>query len=330
MKLKSFIDLFCGIGGFRLALESCGLKCVFSSEIDKDACDTYEKNFGHRPSGDIKAIRAQDIPKHNVLCGGFPCQSFSIAGDGKGFDDAGKGALFFEIVRIAEHHMPEVVFLENVKNLESHDKGRTIKVISEELNRIGYGMFSKVIWAGGFGVPTQRDRVYLVCFRKDLGIKKFRFPKPAGMPSSLADIVLPDSETSKYLYDGDDFTLYGDVGSDPLFDGCVPQRPVRIGEIRGMGSHQGYRIYSVRGHAITLSHCGGGVFADTGAYLINGKVRKLAPRECARIMGFPDSFVIHDNDRASWSQLGNSVAVPVVKAVCERIIEAVAGVGVQD
>ena len=186
---KKFIDLFCGLGGFRLALESYGAKCVFSSDIDKHVSETYRDNFGDYPLSDITKVDERDIPKHDILCAGFPCQAFSISGKQKGFEDT-RGTLFREVVRIAKYHQPELLLLENVKNLEKHDNGRTFKVIKENIENIGYNMYSKVINASRYGVPQSRERIYMVCIRKDVDNKNYKFPLPINKERCVKDILI--------------------------------------------------------------------------------------------------------------------------------------------
>ncbi len=312
-----FIDLFAGIGGFRLALESFGLKCVYSSEWDSFAQETYEANFGEAPDGDITKVKEENIPQHNILCAGFPCQAFSISGKQRGFEDT-RGTLFFDIARVVKRHKPEILFLENVRNFEKHNKGKTLKVVLKTLDNIGYNIFYKVLNASFYGAPTSRQRIYFLCFRKDFGVRDFSFPKPTNKTVSLKSFLDDDTQTKKYIIDRKDIRFQIATVSRSLF-GSYPMKPIRIGTINNGG--QGERIYSSLGHAITLSAYGGGAASKTGAYLVNGKVRKLSPRECARVMGFPDSFKIHDNDNQAYKQFGNSVAVPVLKAIFNQVVE---------
>ena len=316
-KLK-FIDLFAGIGGFRLALDSLGMECVFSSEWDKFAQETYQANFGHLPEGDITVIPAKSIPPHDVICGGFPCQAFSISGKQKGFGDA-RGTLFFDILRIARQHKPRLLILENVENFARHDGGRTLETVVEMLKKAGYSVYFEVLNASHFGVPTARKRIFFVAFRKDLKISSFEFPKSYGEPVSLRGFLEDDRLTEKYVIRRTDIVLKPkQVGPDVF--GNYPQTPIQIGIINKGG--QGERIYHDLGHAVTLSAYGGGAASKTGAYLVNGKIRKLSPRECARIMGFPEDFVIPVSDSQAFKQFGNSVAVPVVAAVAKAALTA--------
>lgn len=197
MKKFKFIDLFCGIGGFHQAMKSIGGECVFASDIDPDCRKTYEQNYGLKPAGDIKKIKAKDIPAHDMLCGGFPCQAFSKAGKRLGFEDETKGTLFFDICRILKYHKPKYVLLENVRNLASHDKGNTWKVIHDQLDALGYNLPSNpVIFSPHyFGIPQHRERVYIMCVRKDIGsIKPFSFDKKNAKSCSIDSILQKDCD----------------------------------------------------------------------------------------------------------------------------------------
>lgn len=312
----TFIDLFAGIGGFRIALESFGLKCVYSSEWDRHAQITYRENFGEVPEGDITRVNAEDIPKHNVLCAGFPCQAFSVSGKQRGFADT-RGNLFFEIARVAAYHKPEVLFLENVSNFARHDKGRTLRLIEETLDGLDYRVFGHVLNASHYGVPQSRRRIYLVCFIRDLGVMEFPLPRPRHEPVKLRDFLEDDERTERYVVTRRETKLSRPPPEPDIFE-HYPQKPIRVGTIGNAG--QGERIYSDLGHAITLSAYGGGIASKTGAYLVNGKVRKLSPRECARIMGFPDTFKIPVTDAQAYKQFGNSVVIPVLRAIFSEIV----------
>ena len=306
-----FIDLFAGIGGFRIALEKFGAKCVFSSEYDKYAQITYETNFGEKPSGDITLIDEKDIPKHDILCAGFPCQPFSISGNQKGFEDS-RGTLFFEIARIAQHHRPRILFLENVANLKRHSDGETIARMVQILEEMEYRVFYEILNASDYGVPQARKRIYFLAFRNDLLVDDFKFPPAANVDVALEDVLLSDDQTLDYIIDRDDIT-FKDIKITKRAN-----KPIRIGTINKGG--QGDRIYSPKGHAITLSAYGGGSGAKTGAYLINGVVRKLAPKECLSVLGFPNNYIIPVSDSQAWKQCGNSVAVPVLINIIEKVI----------
>lgn len=307
-----FIDLFAGIGGFRIALERNGAKCVFSSEWDKSAQVTYKENFGDLPVGDITKIHESEIPKHDVLCAGFPCQAFSISGKQRGFKDA-RGTLFFDIARIAKRRQPKVLFLENVKNLVKHYHGNTLKIILRILDEIGYDPFYKILVASHYGVPQARERIYIVGFRKDLGISYFNFPKLPCKKVYVKDILEDDEKTKDHIINRTDVKFWKRDESPRL-------KPIQIGQINNGG--QGERIYSINGHAITLSAYGGGAAGKTGAYLINRKIRRLSPRECARVQGYPEWFKIPVTKSQAYKQFGNSVAVPVVEAIFKQILNA--------
>lgn len=317
MKIKDmkFIDLFAGIGGFRQALEFYGAECVFSSEKDRYAIETYEANYGEKPSGDITKIKNEDIPNHDILCAGFPCQPFSISGNQKGFDDD-RGIHFFEIHRIAQYHKPSILFLENVANLKRHNDSKTIELMKKMLEELGYIVNMKILNASDYNVPQSRKRIYFVCFNKEkLPIYNFEYPKPIECTTFLKDVLEEDEKTEAYRIIRDDI-----VFKDIEITECEP-KPIRIGTINKGG--QGDRIYSPLGHAITLSAEGGGSGAKTGAYFINGYVRKLSPRECARVQGFPENFIIAKKTNQAYKQFGNSVAVPVLIKIVGQIKEAI-------
>jgi DNA (cytosine-5)-methyltransferase 1 len=307
-----FIDLFAGIGGFHLALSSFGANCIFASEWDTHAQDVYEKNFKIRPTGDVTKISESDIPAHDILCGGFPCQAFSISGKQNGFSDT-RGTLFFDIVRIVKFHTPKILILENVANFEKHDNGRTLQVVLDSLKELDYQVFYKVLNASYFGVPQSRERIYFVCFRNDLNVNNFKFPNDDGDAIYLRDVLLSDQEfdESIYLSRSDIIFNKNKTIENKLFN-FNNLKPIRLGSVNKGG--QGERIYDINGHAITLSAYGGGIGAKTGLYLINGKVRKLLPKECSRIQGFPDDFKISESSSQAYKQFGNSVAIELLMA----------------
>lgn len=306
-----FIDLFAGIGGFRIALEKNGAKCVFSSEWDKQAQITYNENFGEMPHGDITKINESEIPEHDILCAGFPCQAFSISGKQRGFKDA-RGTLFFDIARIAKYHQPKVLFLENVKNLAKHYHGNTLKIILRILDEIGYDAYYNILIASHYGVPQARERVYIVAFRKDLGVEYFYFPKPTYKKIYVKDILEDEEKTQEQIINRTDLKFWSK-------DEMPQLKPIQIGQINKGG--QGERIYSINGHAVTLSANGGGVAGKTGAYLVNNKIRRLSPRECARVQGFPEWFKIPVAKSQAYKQFGNSVSVPVVELIYQQILK---------
>jgi DNA (cytosine-5)-methyltransferase 1 len=298
-----FIDLFAGIGGFRLALESVGAKCVFSSEWDRYSQESYKANFGESPEGDITKISPREIPSHEILCAGFPCQSFSQAGLKKGFNDT-RGTLFFDIARIANYHRPKVIFLENVKRFSTHDEGKTLQVVKETLEAIGYRFYWKVLNARDFGVPQNRERIYMIGF---LEMNSFVFPKGKKKETKVRDILEPTVP--------DKYTI-----SDKLWAGHKRRKE----EHKVKGNGFGYKIFDEESkYTSTLS---ARYYKDGSEILLeqsNKNPRKLTPRECARLMGFPDAYKIVVGDTQAYKQFGNSVCLPVVKAIAKNIIREI-------
>jgi DNA (cytosine-5)-methyltransferase 1 len=308
-----FIDLFAGIGGIRLAFQNNGGKSVFTSEWDSFAKKTYEFNFGEVPFGDITHISEKAIPDHDILLGGFPCQPFSLAGVSKkkslgrqhGFLDKTQGTLFFDIARIIEHKKPKVFMLENVKNLISHDKKKTFKVITETLSELGYSIHYKVLDAKYY-VPQHRERIIIVGFKKSVfkNDETFKFPEPRDTELSVRDI-LQNRVDSKY-------TL-----SDKLWNYLQDYKKKH----QAKGNGFGFGLTNLNGVSRTLS---ARYYKDGAEILIpqRGKnPRRLTPRECARIQGFPDDFIIPVSDNQAYKQFGNSVAVPLIQAVAEGIVK---------
>lgn len=303
----SMIDLFAGIGGTRLGFYQTGkTKVVFSSEIDKFAIKTYKANFGETPYGDITKISEKNIPDHDILVGGFPCQAFSQAGKKLGFEDT-RGTLFFEIARIIKEKRPKAFLLENVKNLKSHDKGRTYKTIEQTLKDLNYDVHSVILKAKDFGVPQNRERIYIVGFAKDKvkNYDNFSFPIPPNTDVSVGDIL--ESKVD------DKYTI-----SDTLWQGH--QRRKKEHKLKGNGF--GYTLFNKNSpYTNTLS---ARYYKDGSEILIEqlGKnPRKLTPREAARLQGFPENYIIPVSDTQSYKQFGNSVAVPVIHAIAKNIIQ---------
>lgn len=308
-----FIDLFAGIGGMRLAFQKNGGKCVFTSEWDSFAKKTYEANFGEVPFGDITKINERNIPNHDVLLGGFPCQPFSIAGVSKkkslgrehGFLDKTQGTLFFDIARIIEYKKPKVFMLENVKNLVSHDKKRTFKVITETLKSLGYSLHFKVLDAKYY-VPQHRERIIIVGFNESIFQKNetFSFPEPKIVDLSVKDVL--ENEVD------DKYTL-----SDKLWN--YLQEYKKKHQAKGNGF--GFGLTNLEGVTRTLS---ARYYKDGAEILIpqaEKNPRRLTPRECARIQGFPDNFIIPVSDNQAYKQFGNSVATPLIEAVGQKIVQ---------
>lgn len=311
LKGMKFIDLFAGLGGFRIALESLGAKCVYSNEWDEAVQKVYAENFGEIPEGDITQVNENTIPDHDILCAGFPCQPFSISGKQRGFEDS-RGTLFFDVARIVKAKNPKIVFMENVKNFATHDGGHTLEVVKGTMEELGYTFYQKVLNAVDYGIPQKRERIYMICFRNDLMVNSFKYPKPFRLTRHVEDFLLQDEDMVKDLYIDRPDTFFNGVEDNQYSD-----KSIRLGIVNKGG--QGERIYSTKGIAITLSANGGGVFSKTGGYLINGKTRKLHPRECARIMGYPDSYKICRSANQAYKQFGNSVVIDVLQLISVEI-----------
>lgn len=299
------IDLFAGIGGIRLGFQLHGkTRTVFSSEWDKFAQRTYFANFGEYPQGDITQIDENDIPDHDILAGGFPCQAFSQAGLKKGFDDT-RGTLFFDIARILNAKRPRMFLLENVKNLGSHNKGQTFSVIMQTLENLNYHVYSAVLKARDFGVPQNRERIYIVGFDKSRYSEdlQFSFPEPTDEPTLLKNILETEVD--------DKYTI-----SDTLWAGH--QR--RKAEHKTKGNGFGYSLFDETSeYTNTIS---ARYYKDGSEILIAQKgknPRKITPREAARLQGFPEEFQIPVSDTQAYKQFGNSVAVPVVYKIAEQM-----------
>lgn len=303
----TFIDLFAGLGGFHLALESLGAKCVYANEWDEPVQQVYTDNFGIVPEGDITQVDEKTIPDHDILCAGFPCQAFSISGKQRGFEDS-RGTLFFDVVRIVKEKKPKIVFMENVKNFATHDGGKTLEVVKATMEELGYVFRQKVLNAVDYGVPQKRERIYMVCFRKDIDTNSFVFPKAMKLTKHVEDFLLDDVSLTESLYVNRPDTYYN--GTE---DTVYSNKSIRLGTVNKGG--QGERIYSIKGIAITLSAYGGGAFAKTGGYLVNGQPRRLHPRECARLMGYPDSYKISKKANQAYQQFGNSVVIDVLQYI---------------
>lgn len=336
-----FIDLFAGIGGFRIAGEKNGMNCVFSSEIDKSAREVYKTNFGHLPSGDITKIDAKDIPDFDVLFAGFPCQPFSYAGQKKGFADETRGTLFFDIVRILKEKQPEMFLLENVKGLKSHDKGRTLKTIEKKLKELGYHIHWKILNSMEYGgVPQSRDRWYCVGFKDDI---KFKFPEKLETKPKLRDIV-DKKENNNPKLRLTDFEL---KRIDYHFSQCPIKATTQIRVKHDSSKYKPntkkgkYGIYSylkkdknLRFHVgdkaktqiqeayyCNLDSYAPSIIAARAPKLWDLR-RNLSVRECARLQGFPESFKFSNSDTQSKKQLGNAVTVTVVERIVKCMKEA--------
>ncbi len=323
-KIK-FIDLFAGIGGFHLAIhEVLHAECVCVSEWDKFARQTYKFNFDkispkifiEKPNtyshiqsmmsndflGDITKIKPEEIPNHDVLCAGFPCQPFSLAGLKKGFSDT-RGTLFFNVAQIIKIKKPKVVWLENVKNLKNHDRGNTFQVIVNTLKELGYTIYSQVLNAKDYGLPQNRERIYIIGFRNDIPIKKFCFPSKMLKKTRLGDILDKNVD--------DKYTI-----SDKLWNGHQRRKK----EHQSKGNGFGYCLFNEESqYTSTIS---ARYYKDGSEILIEQKAknpRKLSPREALRLQGFPEWYEFPVSDNQAYKQCGNSVAVPVLKCIAQQI-----------
>lgn len=309
----TFIDLFAGIGGMRIAFENAGGHCVYSNEWNKYSQITYFANFGEQPDGDITKVEASAIPNHDILVAGFPCQPFSIAGVSKkqslgratGFEDKTQGTLFFDVCRILDAKRPKAFMLENVKNLKSHDRGRTFRVITEALDELDYEIFHAVLDGQGY-VPQHRERIIIVGFdrkryKKDI---EFTFDIKPVFPKPVMKDILEQVVDNKYT----------------LSDKLWVYLQNYAAKHREAGNGFGYGIADPNGISRTLS---ARYYKDGSEILIEqeGKnPRRLTPRECARLQGFPESFVIPVSDKQAYTQFGNSVVVPLISNVAQLIV----------
>lgn len=318
-----FIDLFAGIGGFRLALQNLGGKCIYTSEWDKKAKETYQANFGEVPFGDITKEETKSyIPDNfDVLCAGFPCQAFSIAGKRGGFEDT-RGTLFFDVAEIIKRKQPKAIFLENVKGLRNHDKGKTLKTILNVLrNDLDYFVPEpEILNAKDFGVPQNRERIFIVGFHKDTGITEFSYPKPSNVKKVFSDIKEENVVPTKYYLS----TVYLDTlekhkarhenkGNGFGYE-IIPDDSIANAVVCGGMGRERNLVYD---HRIT---------DFTPTTNIKGEVnregiRKMTPREWARLQGFPDEFIIPVADASAYKQFGNSVAVPAIQATAKQILK---------
>lgn len=309
-----FIDLFAGIGGMRIAFQNAGCRCVFSSEWDKNCQKTYYANFGEIPYGDITKINAKDIPNHDILVAGFPCQPFSIAGVSKknsmgratGFADKTQGTLFFDVCRIIAEKRPKAFMLENVKNLKSHDKGNTWKVIKSSLEELNYSVYSGVFDGQDF-VPQHRERVLIVGFDKErYGEVPFEFDYNTPDKKPVLKDILFDEYDTKYILTHHLWEYLQNYAA----------------KHKAAGNGFGYGMPDLNGISRTLS---ARYYKDGSEILINrgeGEIpRRLTPRECARLQGYPDDFKIVVSDTQAYKQFGNSVVVPLMSSVASLIVE---------
>ena len=296
----SFIDLFAGIGGIRLGFESVGGHCVFSSEFDEDACITYQANFGEHPAGDITKINAQDIPDFDILLGGFPCQAFSIIGKRLGFADETRGTLFFDIERILREKKPKAFMLENVRNLTAHDGGKTFKIILSHLEALGYTVYARVLNALDYGCCQKRERIIIVGFLEPV---LFSFPQPCAGKARLQDILETNVPQKYYVREN--------------------IRDSRLARLKDPNYPKPYISHENMAGSVTPHPYSSALRAGASAnYILINDERRPTEREMLRIQGFPDSYKIVLPYGKIKKQCGNSVAVPVMKAVATQMVQA--------
>lgn len=304
MSHLKFIDLFAGIGGLRLGFMAVGAECVFSSEIDLAARRTYAANFGEEPAGDITQIAAQEIRAFDILLAGFPCQSFSIIGKQEGFANETSGTLFFEIEHILRAKRPRAFLLENVKNLTSHDGGRTFATIKEHLQVLGYQVYAQVLNALDFGVPQKRERIFIVGLR-DAGEFSFPEPLPREQHRTLADILETQVDAKYYVKDA--------------------IRIARLARLKNPHYRRPYISHENISGAVTPHPYAAALRAGASAnYILINDERRPTERELLRLQGFPEDFQVVVSYSQLRKQCGNSVAVPVIKAIAQQMVRALA------
>lgn len=358
----NYVDLFAGIGGFRQALDKLGGTCVFSSEIDKFAAQAYEALYSDKPAGDITKIDAKDIPDHDLLVGGFPCQAFSLAGKRKGFEDT-RGTLFFDIARIAAEKKPKALLLENVKGLVNLDKGNTLDTMIKTLNDIGYIVDFDVLNSKYFNVPQNRERIFIVAFREDLveaepfneestagqtvvprgkrrigewaSVFNFDWPEQTEVTTRLRDILEKEVDEKYYLDEEKTARLVAQLVKTKQggMDKLKITEPQMLGHVDIRGNDSIKRTYSTEGISPTLTTMGGGhrepKIAEEQEVRPKYRIRKLTPLECWRLQGFPDEAhetvkQVGISDSQRYKQAGNAVTVNVVKSITERLIPLIA------
>lgn len=302
--------MFAGIGGIELGFEQAGCEIVWANEIDKYACKTYRLNFGedYLVEGDIKDISTKDIPKLDILTAGFPCQAFSSVGLLQGFDDP-RGNLFFEVIRVVKDVKPRVVFLENVANLIKHDEGNTFKVIKTLLEELGYTVLFQVMNAKEYGnLPQQRNRIYIVAFRFKKHLAKFKYPEKIPLTRTAFDLYDKEKKEDKYYMDGHRMW-------DRMMEYMTERN--RVYRFTDWGLSR-----SREGICPTLLAAMGSRFERIPFFYDDYSVRLMTPRECARMQGFPEDYILPEtNEKQVYKQIGNSVAVPVVYRIAENIVK---------
>ena len=300
---KTFADICCNTGSFRIAMESAGAKCVFASEADKYARRMYETNFGDVPESNLSKIETGDIPDFDILCCGLPQESYITDGS-----KIVKGSVFYDILRMVHDKHPEIIIMENVTKINIDG---SLEVITEALEKEGYIVHYSALNALNYGVPQNRNRMYIVALRDSVSFKKFNFPEPIELTKCVADILEPEEEVPSELYvRADDMVMKTNVT-------FKKNKPVQVAYVRK--NSQGERIYSIDGAATCLVPKTGGRFSRTGGYLIGDRPRKLSARECARLMGFTDDYIITESNYMATKLFGGAVVVDVIQAIIDNI-----------
>lgn len=307
-----FIDLFSGLGGFRIAMESLGGKCVLSSEIDKYAVETYFSNFNEMPIGDITKVNVAEIPDHDVLCAGFPCQPFSIGGLRKGFEDT-RGTLFFDVARIIKEKKPKVVFLENVAGIVSHDSGNTLRVIINSLEELEYKVHYKVMNASDYGIPQNRNRWYCIAVRSDIDFE-YKFPEKVSLKYTLKDIIEYDISEKYNITDVAKSNIDKFIEEFKISNRYNQDEVLIANEVRK--SRCNFRCDGISPCLTAKMGTGG-----NNVPIVTDQNRKLTEKECLRIMGFPSWYNIAQNKMQSYKQIGNSVVVPIIKMIGDNFVK---------
>lgn len=317
-----FIDLFCGLGAFHQSLEKLGHTCVFASDINQGIRELYERNYGLHCHGDITTIESSNIPQFDILCAGFPCQPFSIAGNKAGFSDKTRGTLFHEIIRILEYHHPKYAVLENVKNIIGHDNSQTLTTILEALDNVGYKVAYKVLNAGDLGVPQSRERVYFVCIRKDLEDQEFTFTEHTTPTCRIADIVDTGVQTDLRTQLSEKYEFKA-VSTSKATSSKPKLLYNLILKSTQKGGRQGERIYSMNHPGITICSGSGGPGSNTGLYEINGQIRKLTLPEVIKMFGFSKQLDFSGySEKQIMNYFGNSICVPVLDSIFSKLFNS--------
>ncbi len=309
-----YVDLFCGLGAFHTAFATHpAFRCVFACDIDAGIRSIYKANYGIDVHGDIRAVQSELIPDFDILCAGFPCQPFSIAGNGEGFNDLEKGNLFYDILRIIDAKSPKMCILENVKNLKTHDGGNTYRTIERELVSRGYSVTSKVLTASDYGSPQARQRIFIVATQGE----PFEIPEGSGpirVVSSILDPTAAEDDLNRDKYELREKAAAGSIRKPRLLCDVIDKTTQK-------GGRQGERVYDIGHVGITVCASSGGPGAKTGLYKVGDVIRRLNVKETLGMFGFPNTYIFGDvKPEHALFYLGNSIVVDVVKAFVDPIV----------